>query len=197
MLEVIGVGRVDVMALDAGVPPAFVLATRGRVGRLVLVESTLGRLPGAEDFFAGGPPWWFGFHQATGLAESVLVGHEAEYVEWFLRVGTADGAGCRGHRRTRFTSSYTGMESLRCGFEYYRAMPKAAEQLRRAAERGALDCPVMAIGAHPVGDALRRQLVPVAPRLTGHVIEGCGHIVPLDRPDALLALVSPFLDEPV
>lgn len=29
--------------------------------------------------------------------------------------------------------------------------------------------------------------------LTGHVIEECGHIIPLHRPDALLTLLRPFL----
>jgi pimeloyl-ACP methyl ester carboxylesterase len=59
--------------------------------------------------------------------------------------------------------------------------------------------PTLAIGAHPVGDALERQLRPVADDLTGHLIEDCGHIIPLDRPGELLALLMPFLaaDEPV
>jgi pimeloyl-ACP methyl ester carboxylesterase len=51
----------------------------------------------------------------------------------------------------------------------------------------------MAIGARPVGDSLNRQLRPITDQLTGHLIEDCGHIIPLDRPDALLALLLPFL----
>jgi pimeloyl-ACP methyl ester carboxylesterase len=51
----------------------------------------------------------------------------------------------------------------------------------------------MAIGAYPVGDTLERQLRPVTDDLTGHLIENCGHIIPLDRPDALLPLLASFL----
>jgi len=51
----------------------------------------------------------------------------------------------------------------------------------------------MALGARPVGAALERQLRPVTDDLTGHVIEDCGHIIPLHRPRALLALLHPFL----
>lgn len=51
----------------------------------------------------------------------------------------------------------------------------------------------MALGARPVGAALERQLRPVADDLTGHVIEDCGHIIPLHRPRALLTLLRPFL----
>ncbi|TVZ90423.1 hypothetical protein FB157_11181 [Streptomyces sp. BK340] len=51
----------------------------------------------------------------------------------------------------------------------------------------------MALGARPVGPALERQLRPVTDHLTGHVIEDCGHIIPLHRPHALLTLLHPFL----
>lgn len=53
--------------------------------------------------------------------------------------------------------------------------------------------PTLTIGANPVGRALERQPRPHAEHLTGHLIEDCGHIIPLDRPDALLALLRPFL----
>lgn len=44
------------VAIDAAVPAAFLLAVRrpDRVRRLVLMESLLGSLPGAEDFLASG-----------------------------------------------------------------------------------------------------------------------------------------------
>ncbi len=127
MLEVCSA---DVVGIDAGTPPAFLLAMRrpDLVRRLVVMESLLGGLPGAEAFLAQGVPWWFGFHAVPGLAETVLTGHEARYV-----------------------------------------------------------------GARPVGRALERQLGPVADRLVGHVIEDCGHIIPLHRPGGLLRLLEPFL----
>lgn len=51
----------------------------------------------------------------------------------------------------------------------------------------------MAIGAHPVGDALAQQPRPIADDLTEHVIPDCRHIIPLDRPRDLLRLATPFL----
>lgn len=51
--------------------------------------------------------------------------------------------------------------------------------------------------SQPVGDALHRQLLPLADDLRGELIPGCGHIIPLDRPDAATALFSPFLTGPV
>ncbi|MGQ4513399.1 alpha/beta fold hydrolase [Streptomyces sp. DW26H14] len=194
LLEALGVTSAAVVAIDAGTPPAFLLAMRrpDLVSRLVVMESLLGTLPGAEDFLAGGPPWWFGFHSVPGLAESVLAGHEARYVDWFLDSGTL-GQGLRPDVRAAFVSAYTGTEALRCAFSYYRALPTSARQIQEAVETRRLTVPAMAIGAHPVGTALQRQLRPVADDLVGHVIEDCGHIIPLHRPEALLALLNPFL----
>jgi pimeloyl-ACP methyl ester carboxylesterase len=194
LLDALGVTSAAVVGIDAGASPAFLLAMRrpDLVRRLVVMESLLGRLPGAEDFLAGGAPWWFGFHAVPGLAEEVLTGHEPRYVDWFLDAGTL-GRGPRPEIRDAFVSAYTGSAALRCAFSYYRALPTSARQIQQAVDAHRLTVPTLAIGAHPVGAALERQLRPIADGLSGHVIEDCGHIIPLHRPDALLDLLKPFL----
>lgn len=194
LLDALGVSSAAVVGIDAGTPPAFLLAMRrpGLVRRLVVMESLLGRLPGAGAFLANGAPWWFGFHAVPGLAESVLTGNEAQYIDWFLDSGTL-GHGVRPDLRDAFVSAYTGSEALRCAFSYYRALPTSAQQVQDAVDTGRLTVPTMTIGSHPVGSSLERQLRPVADDLVGHVIEDCGHIIPLHRPQALLSLLRPFL----
>jgi pimeloyl-ACP methyl ester carboxylesterase len=191
LLDALGEPAAVVAGIDAGAPPAFLLALRrpGRIRRLVLMESLLGRLPGAEDFLAAGPPWWFGFHAVPGLAETVLTGHEAGYIGWFLDAGTR-GRGVPAELRDHFTAAYTGRDALRCAFAHYRAMPESARQIAEAVATRRLTVPTVAIGAHPVGDTLARQLRPVTDDLESHVIEDCGHIIPLDRPDALVPLLT-------
>lgn len=162
------------------------------VRQLVLIEALIGRLPGAESFLAAGPPWWFGFHAAPDLAETILLGHEALYVDWFLETGTM-GREIDPAIRNEFVSAYTGAESLRCAFAHYRAMPTTARQIEAAVTGHRLSVPTLAIGAHPVGTALHGQLRPIAHDLTEHVIENCGHIVALDRPQELLGVLSGFL----
>ncbi|WP_328662843.1 alpha/beta fold hydrolase [Nocardia salmonicida] len=183
-----------VVAIDAGTPVAFLLAMRrpDRIRRLILMESLLGRLPGCEEFLAAGPPWWFGFHAVHGLAESVLTGHEAEYIDWFLGAGTRGNVAPQ-HLRDAFVDAFRQPEALRCAFDYYRALPISAGQIEDAVATGPLTAPTLAIGAHPVGATLERQLRPIAADLTGHLIPDCGHIIPLDRPAELLRLAVPFL----
>lgn len=185
LLDALAVPKAEVVALDLGVPPAVLLALRhpDRVSRLVVMEAALGP---ADEFPR---PWWFGFHAVPGLAEQVVAGHEADYLDFFWRNGLHDGRDLPGDIRDAFLADYRGVDSLRCAFAHYRAMGTTAGQL--AAELpGRLTMPVTAIGARPVGDVLHRQLIPFADRLTGHLIPDCGHIVPLDRPGALLDLIG-------
>lgn len=194
ILDALGVPDAAVAGIDAGAPVAALFALRApaRVRRLVVMESMLGSLPGAEEFLASGPPWWFGFHAVPGLAEAVLAGHEAEYIDWFLAAGTR-GRGVRPEIRDAFAAAYAAPDALRCAFSYYRALPVSAAQLAEAVGRGRLTMPTLAIGAHPVGDTTARQLRPIADDLVAHTIPDCGHIIPLDRPQELLDLLLPFL----
>ncbi|WP_405494872.1 alpha/beta fold hydrolase [Nocardia sp. NBC_00511] len=194
ILDALGEPTAAVVAIDAGTPVAVLLALRhpARVRRLVVMEALLGTLPGAENFLAAGPPWWFGFHAVPGLAEEVLAGHEARYIEWFLTTGTR-GRGVSTDIHDAFVDSFTENDALRCAFSYYRALPTSARQLEHSATTSRLTAPTLAIGAHPVGDALERQLRPITDNLVGQVIPDCGHIIPLDRPQELLDLIVPFL----
>ncbi|GAA5162420.1 alpha/beta hydrolase [Amycolatopsis dongchuanensis] len=198
ILDALGEPTAAVVGIDAGTPVAFLLALRrpDRVRRLVVMESLLGTLPGAEEFLKSGPPWWFGFHAVPGLAETVLAGHETEYLDWFLAAGTR-GRGVPPDVREAFLAAYTGRDALRCAFSYYRALPESARQISEGVARGRLTVPTLAVGAHPVGRSLERQLRPVTDDLTGHLIPDCGHIIPLDRPRELLDVLTPFLAAPV
>jgi pimeloyl-ACP methyl ester carboxylesterase len=184
LLDALGVDRAEVVALDAGVPPAFLLGARhpGRVSRLVLMEAVL---PGRPGGFPA-PPWWFGFHAVPGLAETVLAGHEGAYLDHFLRSGTYGQRGVPPEIRDAFVRAYTGTEALRCGFGSYRESARTAEAVAAA---GRLTVPTVALGGNTVGDRLHHQLVPITDDLTGHLIPRAGHLIPLDRPDAIADLL--------
>lgn len=193
LLDALGVGTADIVGIDLGTPVAVLLALTepARVRRLVAMEALVGDLPGAEDFLRNGAPWWFGFHAVPGLAEHVLVGNEDAYLDFFLDAGTRHRA-VTDTFRAEVHRTYAGPGSLRTAFEYYRAMPVSARQIRAAASRR-LTMPVMTVGAAPVGDATFRQLAPIADDLVGHLVEDCGHIIPQDRPDVLVELLGAFL----
>ncbi|MFJ4653346.1 alpha/beta fold hydrolase [Nocardia sp. NPDC088792] len=90
-------------------------------------------------------------------------------------------------------AAYTGTGALRAAFAHYRAMPDTARQIETAAATTRLRVPTLAIGAHPVGDALARQLESCTDDLVSHVIPDCGHIIPVDGLPALRTLIEEFL----
>ncbi|MFC8797692.1 alpha/beta fold hydrolase [Promicromonospora sp. NPDC057138] len=193
LLDALAVAQADVVGLDLGTPVATLLALTSpdRVRRLVAMEALVGALPGAEEFLRDGAPWWFGFHAVPGLAERVVAGNEAAYLDFFLDSGTR-GRGVGDAFRAEVHRTYRGAEPLRSAFEYYRAFPASAAQIADAAP-GRLTMPVMTVGAASVGDVTFRQLAPLADDIVGRVIADCGHIIPQDRPDELVSLLLPFL----
>ena len=183
-------GPATVVAIDAGVAAAFLLGLRrpDLLDRLVLIEALLGPLPGAERPADGGPPWWFGFHREPGLAERVLRGNEADYVGWFYDQGTRN-RGVRPDLRAEITAAFGAAGALGRALGVYRALPATGRQLLEATGRARLSVPTVAVGADTVGRALEHQLRGVADDLVGQVVDDCGHIVPVDRPDELVALL--------
>jgi pimeloyl-ACP methyl ester carboxylesterase len=195
LIDGFGLPTAKVVGIDLGVPMAFMTALREpeRVDRLVVMEGLIGTLPGAEGFLAAGPPWWFGFHSVPGLAETVLVGHEAEYLDWFYRSGTL-GRGIPAPIRDAFVHVYAGTNGLLGGFEHYRTMRENTSLIMDLVTRRKLTVPVLAIGGAAVGEATFRQLEPIATDVQGRLIPDGGHILPLDRPKELLDALLPFLD---
>ncbi len=118
ILDTLAVPAASVVGIDAGVAPAFYAAvtTPERVRRLVVMEGLVPGLPGAETFLSAGPPWWFGFHAVPGLAETVVEGHENEYLGWFLQ-GPSVRNDIGSAARSAFVRAHSGRDALRAGFE--------------------------------------------------------------------------------
>lgn len=196
LLTALGVDRAALVAgIDLGAPVAWMTAVRHpvRVERLAVMESLLGRLPGAEGFLDAGPPWWFGFHSVPELPEALLDGHTDAYIDWFLHAGTHQRGGVDEEMRDAFLAAYCDPAVLHAGFDHYRALAKNATLVENAA-RDALTLPVLALGGDTVGDALRRQLEPITTDLRGEVLPECGHIIPADAPRSLADRLQRFLN---
>jgi pimeloyl-ACP methyl ester carboxylesterase len=193
LLDALEIGSVMVAGIDLGVAIGWMLAMTEprRVRRLAIGEGVIGRLAGAEAFFAAGPPWWFGFHALPNLAEMVLEGNEAAYIDWFLRSGTIDGRGVAPEIRAAFVKAYIGREALRGGFEYYRAFAVNAEQARDVVAASRLTVPTLALIGGVVGEAIYHQLAPITDDLSRVTISDAKHLLPLEQPlavaDALLS----------
>ncbi|MGE9550917.1 alpha/beta fold hydrolase [Erwinia amylovora] len=195
LLKALDVEQASVVGIDLGVSIATMLALRhpARTRHLIVTEGLVGKLPGAEAFLANGAPWWFGFHGTPGLAESVLEDYADRYIDWFLINGTADRKGIDPAIRDAFVAAYQTRERLRGGFEHYRAFPVGARQLAEAVAQTKLSVPILALAGGVVGTAVANQLRPVSADLSTGAIENCGHLVPLEQPQALAVAIHGFI----
>lgn len=195
LLQHLGFAQAYVLGHDLGVEVAFMtaLAYPRLVRKLVLSEAIVGGLPGAEAFLQPGP-WWFRFHAVPDLPEQVLVGHEAEYLNWFYLNSTYQQRGIDPEARAEYVAAYAGPEALRGGFAHYRAFPENRQQVAQALAQGRrLTCPVMAVCGQVVGEVLATQLRHVADHVVSLLVPECGHVVQEEQPAQLARLLLDFL----
>lgn len=192
LLAHLQVPAAHVVGHDLGVGVAYHLAVlRPQVVRkLVVMESIILGGPDAE-LFMNTPPWWVAFHNVPGLPESVLVGREGAYLDWFYTELSHAQRGISKQSRDVQVSGYLGKEALRGGFEHYRAFGTTTKQGQHASATR-LPMPVLALGGELVGDILHRQMAGLAINVTGGVVERCGHIIQEERPDELLRRLASF-----
>jgi pimeloyl-ACP methyl ester carboxylesterase len=192
----LGHARYAVLGHDVGMWIGYALASDypQAVERLAVMEAVVPGLarspvvfsPRAEVPFL----WHFMFNQLPDLPETLIQGRERAYLSWMFDQWS--------YRREAvaveaYIEAYSAPGALRAGFSYYRAIPETIAANIVRAERQ-LRMPVLALGAeHATADAPLETMRTAAADLRGAVLPGCGHFVPEEAPDALLAHLLPFL----
>jgi len=85
LVSQLGFNKIFLVAHDIGGQTAFSYAAThpNNVTKLVIMDYIFaGFLPPA---FGQNGPWWFAFHQVPDLPETIVQGHEQEYLSWFYK----------------------------------------------------------------------------------------------------------------
>lgn len=202
LLETIGLGSrpVVVAGHDMGAPVALVYAYDNpeTVRGLVYVDEPL---PGfnLDQFtrFAPDNPlqyWWFGFHSQHNLAEMLVAGKEREYMEFFLRGMVQDQSAITAADREEYLRTFASAGGVRGSFGWYRAIFQTAAQIQARAAGGKLSIPTLGVNGVWGHARTGEQLDVVAESPESAVLPDCGHLVPEESPQGLVAAMRPLLE---
>jgi len=172
--------------LGAHVTYAYVRRFPEALRGAMILDVPMPGLAGSEE--AGKGFWHVGFIMEPGLAEKLVLGRQAAFLDYFFNMGRFTPA-----ERAYFTRAY-GTRQLHAAFEIYRAIPKNAEF--NAAQTGSNPVPLtVAVGEKsPFGGLLDRFVEGYRAKGMTHVesarIAGVGHYVVADNPDGVAELIE-------
>jgi microsomal epoxide hydrolase len=200
LLDELGAADCLLVTHDIGAWIGYAYAVRkpARVRKLVAIDAAIpGMVP--DDVYRLSPErlhktWHFAFNFLPELPELLIGGREREFLTWLFKSKSVDWTKAfDADALDEYVRIYAAPGRWSMGLGFYRAIFESIAQ-NRATASILLHMPVLAIGGEAgLGAAMRGSFERATTQLTGAVIPGCGHYVPEESPDALLALLEPFL----
>jgi pimeloyl-ACP methyl ester carboxylesterase len=182
--------------MGAGVAYAYAAAHRDQVRRLAFMEFGLAGF-GLEQAMVAAPDmenWQLAFFaSAPDMAERLFTGRERDLLAWYFN-HSSDNPNAVGPADFEvYARELTKPGALRAMIRYFAATWTDAEHNRQDA-RTKLAMPVLAVGgARNAGPRIRTIMEQVADDVRGAVVEGAGHWLADEQPDALRDLLTEFL----
>jgi len=176
-----------------GIGYAYAVRNPARVRRLVAIVAAIpGMAP--PDVYTMTPErlhktWHFAFNFLPELPELLITGREREFLTWLFKAKSVDFAKAfDADAMDEYVRIYAKPGAWSNGLGFYRAIFESMAQ-NRATAATPLTMPVLAIGGEAgLGEAMRGTFERFSPQLSGAVIPNCGHYVPEESPEALLAV---------
>lgn len=190
--------RVAVVGHDmgAGVAYAYAAAHRSQVRRLAFLEFALAGF-GLEQAMVAAPDmenWQLAFFaSAPDMAERLFTGRERDLLAWYLN-HSSDNPNAVGPADFEFYArELTKPGALRAMIRYFAAIWTDADHNRQDAQTK-LTMPVLAVGgARNAGARVGAVMEQVADDVRPAVLDGAGHWLADEQPDALAELLVDFL----
>ena len=200
LLEELGLTRYSMVAHDVGAWTAFPygLLFGDELDHLALLDAGIPgiTLPDSVPLDPEGArkTWHFAFHQVPDLPETLLIGREREYVEWFLRQKTHSPDTFSDDEIDRYARSFAAEGGVRAGLAYYRAASLSAQQNRELLETRRFTMPVLGVTAEfgSIAD-MTAPVRPYADHARNVTIAGSGHFIPDEQPELLAEALRDFI----
>ena len=193
----LGLNEFCVVGHDWGGPTGYALAAAHPQAekKMAVLDVTIPG-DGGTNFSQGGKRWHHAFHQTLDLPEALIQGREPIYLNWFYRNWGHHPNVLPDEAIVEYLRVYSQPDALRAGFDYYRNLPRDAADNEATSKNFKLTMPVLVLGGNGTwgrSTEVLASLQRLGTDVRGGVLNDCGHFMPEEQPDALLAYLLPFL----
>jgi len=206
LVSQLGFNKIYLVGHDLGALPAYAYAAvhPNNVSKLVLMELTF---PGYTPPSIPGNPgrWWVAFHQVPDMPEALVQGKESEYLSYFFKGLAYNPSAITQSDIDEFVSHYSAPGGMRAGFEYYKALPQDAKEIKELAASSKLPMPVLALSGdiYPIlgGDLPGSstfnsiQNLSLATNLQGIIVPLSGHWIAEEQPQFFIKQLANFFGQ--
>jgi pimeloyl-ACP methyl ester carboxylesterase len=197
----LGFEKVHLVAHDMGAPPALIYAndypdevlSLSYLEEPVLLNSHLEQLFKFSSAIAqNGGLWWWTFFLAPDLPETLIAGHEREFLTYFYKTYCFNSSSIEPEAIDEYLRTFATPDGIRGALGVYRAISESIQQTELLAENP-IQTPVLALGGEKVSGATVKTMVQsVATDVRGGSVDRCGHFIPDERPDELIEQLLDF-----
>jgi pimeloyl-ACP methyl ester carboxylesterase len=136
--------------------------------------------------------WHIPFHMVQDIPETLVEGKEREYLTWFYSNYSYNPAAITKEDIDEYVSRYSAPGGMRAGFEYYRAFPIDAEQIKEYS-KVKLPMPVLALGGeNSFGTAPLVSMQFISTNVRGGIVPLSGHWIAEENPIFLIEQLFNF-----
>jgi pimeloyl-ACP methyl ester carboxylesterase len=196
LVHKLGFEQILLVGHDWGGPVAYAYACSHpqEVRRLAILDVTIpnGTWERIPQITRRGGIWHLAFHSVRDLPEALVQGRERTYLSWFYRTAAYNPGAITEAAIDEYVRCYSAPGALRAGFEYYRAIFTDIDHNKENAKTR-LKMPVLALGGERgFRSAPLNCMKELAEDVRGGVVERCGHWIPEEQPDYLVAQFLEF-----
>jgi pimeloyl-ACP methyl ester carboxylesterase len=180
---------------DVGAMVAFSYLRQfiGELDGAVILNTAIPGLSPWEKIVANPQIWHFGFHSVPDLAETLVLGHQHLYFDFFFDKLSHNPKVISREARDAYASDYASRDALRAGFSWYRAF---AADAKRNQIQTLVRTPVLYLRGDNEPGEMNEYLQGLRSsglaKVSANIIPQCGHFSLDEAPDALARLLRNF-----